>query len=90
MNCDKYYIGKTGRDKITSMKEHQKDIKNISDSSNVVKHVIQHNHSFNFNEVEKLTKENNCTRRVIKESLLTHQSSEKVLNDVKFKLNVFG
>jgi hypothetical protein len=62
------------------MKEHQKDIKNISDSSNVVKHVIQHNHSFNFNEVETLTKENNWTRRVIKESLFTHQSSEKVFN----------
>jgi len=45
---------------------------------------------FNFDQAETLNKENNWTRRIIKESLHTHQSAGKALNDVKFKLNVFG
>ena len=90
INCNKSYIGETNREKSTRMKEHEKDIRKLSNTSNVAKHVIEHNHSFNFNKVETLALENNWNRRIIKESLYTHQSLEKSLNDVKFKLNVFG
>ena len=43
------------------MKQHQqqKDIRNLSESSNVVKQVIEQKHSFNFNQAETLSKENN-------------------------------
>ncbi|CAF3431518.1 unnamed protein product [Rotaria socialis] len=89
-NCNKYYIGETNRDKPTRMKEHQKDIKNLSDSSNVVKHAIEQKHTFKFDQAETLTFESKWNRRVIKESLYTHQSLDQSLNDVKFKLNAFG
>ena len=72
------------------MKEHKKDITNLSNSSNVVEHVIEQNHTFDFNEVETLIYENNWNRRIIKESLYTYQSLNLALNDVKYKLNVFG
>jgi hypothetical protein len=85
MNCNKGYIGETGREKTTRRREHQKDIKNTSNSSNLVKRVIEHKHLFNFNQVETLTLENNWTRRIMKESLYTHESLSQSLNDVKFK-----
>jgi len=88
MNCNKCCIGETGREKNTRRKEHQKDIKSTSNSSNLVKHVIEHKHFFNFNQVETLTLENNWTRRIIKKSLYTHESLSQSLNDVKFKLNI--
>ena len=90
INCSKCYIGETGREKSTRMKEHQKDINKKSDSSNIAKHVTEHKHSFNFNQAETLSYENNWERQIIKESLYTQQSSGRALNDVKFKLNVFG
>ena len=77
-------------EKNTRMKEHKKDITNLSNSSNIVKHVIKQNHSFDFNEVESLIYENNWNRRIIKESLYTYQSLNLALNDVKYKLNVYG
>ena len=72
------------------MKGDQKDIKNLSNSSNIVNHVTAHKHSFNFNETETLTYRSNWTRRIIKESLCTNQILGQSLNDVKFKFNVFG
>ena len=90
INCSKCYIGETGREKSTRMKEHQKDINKKSDSSNIAKHVTEHKNSFNFNQAETLSYENNWEHRIIKESLYTQQSSGQALNDVKFKLNVFG
>jgi len=88
-NCDKCYIGETNREKEIRMKEHQADIKKHTQSSNVAKHANDNKHSFNFIESETLALETNWRRRIIKESLFTHQMQDKALNDVKFKLNIF-
>ena len=88
--CKKFYIGETSREKSTGMKEHQKDIRSVSNSSNTVKHVTQHKHAFNFQQAKTLTYESNWTRRIIKESLLTHEALGQALNYVKFQLNIFG
>ena len=72
------------------MKEHQKDIKKMSDSSKITKHVTEHRHSFNFDQAETLSYENNWKRRIIKESLYTQEALDQALNDIRFKLNVFG
>jgi len=47
MNCNKCYIGETRREKSTRMKEHQKDINKMADSSNIVKHITEYKHGFN-------------------------------------------
>ena len=88
--CDCVYVGETNRDKEVRMKEHQKDIKNFSDKSNIARHVIDNKHSFDFVNAQTLTYESNWHRRVIKESLHTSATNGKALNDVKFKLNVFS
>jgi arginyl-tRNA--protein-N-Asp/Glu arginylyltransferase len=41
MNCNKCYIGETRREKSTRMKEHQKDINKMADSSNIVKQITE-------------------------------------------------
>jgi hypothetical protein len=88
-NCDKCYIGETNREKETRMKEHKSDIRKCNESLNVVKHANEEKHSFDFTNSETLALETNWRRRVIKESLFTHQIKNKSLNDVKFKLNIF-
>ena len=55
----------------------------------MVKHVVEHTHSFDFAEVETLTNEGHWTRRVVKESLYTSETQGRAINDVKFKLNIF-
>jgi hypothetical protein len=89
LNCDKCYIGETKREKEIRMKEHQADIQKHKQCSNVAKHANENKHSFNFIQAETLTLESNWRRRIIKESLFTHQINDKALNDVKFKLNIF-
>ena len=71
------------------MKEHQKDIRNFSETSNIVKHTNEQKYSFNFQEVKTLGNENEWTRRVTKESLDTQEQNERAINDVKYKLNIF-
>ena len=71
------------------MKEHKKDIRNRSESSHVAKHANEEKHSFDFEKVQTLSLESNWRRRIIKESLFTHEMLGKSLNDTKFKLNVF-
>ena len=91
--CNKrkmFYIGESSREKSTRMKEHQRDIRSLSNLSNIVRHVTEHKHSFNFEQVETLSYENNWIHRIIKESLHTHEILGQALNDVKFKLNIFG
>ena len=90
LDCDFVYIGATNRQKHVRMKEHQKDIRNFSENSNVAKHVIDKKHTFDFAGAQTLTYESNWNRRVIKESLYTSDMKGKSLNDVKFKLNVFN
>ena len=72
------------------MKEHQIDIRNVSDKSNIAKHVSECKNSFDFASVKTLAKESSWTRRIIKERLFTNISPENALNDVKFKPNVFS
>jgi hypothetical protein len=72
------------------MKEHKKDVKNEKQSSAIAQHCITNNHQFDFDNVNTLSLESCWKRRTIKESILTHQSFGKSINDVKYKLKVFG
>ncbi|CAF2140345.1 unnamed protein product [Rotaria magnacalcarata] len=89
-NCEKVYIGETGRSRETRITEHLKAIKKKDINSELVKHILNTNHTMNFNETTTLAKETNWKRRVIKESLLTFESKDKAVNEVKHKLQVFG
>ncbi|CAF2131168.1 unnamed protein product, partial [Rotaria magnacalcarata] len=89
-NCEKIYIGETGRSRETRITEHLKAIKKKDTNSEIVKHILNTNHTMNFNKTTALAKETNWKRRIIKESLLTFESKDKAVTEVKHKLQVFG
>ncbi|CAF1499511.1 unnamed protein product, partial [Didymodactylos carnosus] len=89
-NCDLKYIGETNRDKQTRMREHNNDIKKSKQTSLIAQHPNMNNHMMDLDYAETLTPESTWKRRVIKESILTHQSKGLVINETKYKLKVFG
>ncbi len=89
-DCDKIYIGETGRKRDKRMSEHTAAIRKKDTNSEMVKHILNTQHTIDFTNIETLTKETDWKRRTIKESLLTHESNGKAINEVKHKLQVFG
>ena len=51
-DCDGKYIGKTCRNLTTRLSEHQRDIRNSKEQSQVFQHVRDNDHNFNFLEPE--------------------------------------
>ena len=51
-DCDRKYIGETGRNLKTRLSEHQRDIRNGKEQSQVFQHVRNYDHNFNFSEPE--------------------------------------
>ena len=51
-DCDRKYIGETGRNLTTRLSEHQRDIRNSKEQSPVFQHVRDNDHNFNFSEPE--------------------------------------
>lgn len=70
------------------MKEHKDDIRILKDTSKIAQHVAEKQHNMDFDNVKILCHESNWRRRIIKESLHTHNSFGKAINDVKHQLNV--
>jgi len=89
-DCDSKYIGETNRKKTTRMKEHKNDIKKDKLTSLIAQHCNINNHRMDIDNAETLSLESIWKRRVIKESLLTHYTHGKAINEVKYKLKVFG
>jgi hypothetical protein len=88
--CDKIYIGETGRQREKRISEHKAAIKKQDMKSEIAKHVINTKHTMDFKKVETLTKESDWKRRIIKESLFTNENNAKAINEIKYKLQVFG
>jgi hypothetical protein len=89
-DCEKRYIGETNRKMITRMNEHKNDIKKDKLTSLIAQHCNTNHHRMDFENAEALTLESIWKRRVIKESLYTHYTNGKAVNEVKYKLKVFG
>ena len=65
-NCDKKYVGETGRDLNTRMSEHKRNVRNQEENSLIFQHIDRTNHEFNFDEVKILANEENVgTRRFL-------------------------
>ena len=47
-DCDRKYIGETGRNLKTRLSEHQRDIRKGKEQSQVFQHVRNYDHNFNF------------------------------------------
>ncbi|KAJ8976939.1 hypothetical protein NQ317_012224 [Molorchus minor] len=67
LDCDKKYIGQTCRklkDRITA---HKSDIRNNKQSCTLARHVVDHNHSIDYENVKILDTENNLHKRLFLE-----------------------
>ena len=62
----------------------------MSEISNIAEHTHAPKHTFDFDKFEILSSETNCYQGIIKESSYTKVTYEKSLNDVKYKLKIFG
>ena len=89
-DCDKVYIGETSRLKDIRMSEHKSKIKSLSLDSKIVEHILEHNHKFDFTNTLTLALETDWRKRVIKESILTHRTLGKSINDTKHTIRVIG
>ena len=82
-NCDGVYIGETGRNVTTRIKEHKRDLnphnmakldeKELKKKSALVKHVFNQEHCIDFNKYEILEFEPNYNKRRFLESFYIHQ-----------------
>ena len=65
-NCDKKYIGETGRDLRTRITEHKRNIRNEEANSLIYRHTDTTGHDFDFDNTEILaTEQNGGTRRFL-------------------------
>jgi hypothetical protein len=69
-NCDAAYVGQSKRQLRTRIKEHRANIKSNPDKHSVVsEHIIQCNHSFDWEHVTILDREANYHKRLISEMI---------------------
>jgi len=69
-NCDKNYIGETGRTLKKRIDEHKKDIRIQKSDSGVAEHVRKNNHFFDFKKAKIVYPSNSTIKRHIVESTL--------------------
>ena len=89
-NCDKIYIGQTGKDIEERLKQRQENLNKTNPIiNNVAEHIKRSKHVLKFNETKILAFDNNKRRREIKGTLLTHRKSHWALNETSFNTLVF-
>jgi len=82
-DCEKTYIGETGRMRETRMKEHKAKIRTLASDSKLVEHILSHKHNFDFDNVKTLAFESEWRRRIIKESIITNRTLGRSINEIK-------
>ena len=89
-DCDKVYIGETGRMRDTRINEHKSKIRTLSSDSKIVEHILNFKHKFEFSNTKALAFENDWRKRIIKESILTNRTLGKSINETKHTLQVIS
>ncbi len=89
-DCDKFYIGQTGKDVEERMKQHLDNLNKYDPTiNNIVQHVKISQHKLKFEEPRILAFDNNKRRREIKETLLTRKNSHWAFNEISLNTLVF-
>ncbi len=89
-NCDKVYIGETGRTVRKRVSEHRYDISKKKESSALAMHVKNEKHDINFDSAKLVYRCNNTTKRRIVESSLISVSNTLNLNKGFYLINNFA
>jgi len=76
MDCDASYVGQTKRQLKTRIKEHYNNIRSTSSNPSVItEHILQHSHTFDWDNVKILDTENNYFKRSISEMIHIKEQS---------------
>ena len=80
--CKKVYVGETGRDLKTRVKEHQKDIKTANENNAMFIHMRDFDHPIDFGSAKIVYPADSLRRRHIIESALIekHRSNDNCVN----------
>ena len=78
-DCNKSYIGETGRDLKIRIKEHKKDVLEMKQTSDIAQYVCKMDHWFNFNKANIIFESSNQNIRRIVESAVISLKSKKDL-----------
>jgi len=74
--CDVSYVGQTKRQIRTRIKEHKNNIKlDETRHSVIIDHIVNHKHTFDWNDVRIMDSESNYNKRLVSEML--HQGTKK-------------
>lgn len=83
--CDKVYVGQTGRYLKTRVTEHKRDMTNIlnpikrkENNTALAEHTLETLHPFDFNNVKILSKQNNLKKRLMDEMICIQMKSNCV------------
>jgi len=84
-NCNKFYIGESGRDIKTRIKEHKLAISYCNPNNALFIHMLNSNHSFNFDSSHLIYKcNNNITRRILEAAFIKVNNDHTVNLDSGF------
>ena len=72
------YIGETGRQLATKLKEHQKDIRDKRFLSHVATNALMNNHRLDFNSARVLYQCNSLGSRKLLEAYCTHNTNDTI------------
>ena len=86
-DCDLAYIGETGRNLETRVKEHRYAFQTCNLNNAMFKHASENNHSINWDNCQLLYKCNNFKKRRIIESVCIQKFDNFNLNEGNFKLD---
>ena len=80
LDCEKVYVGETGRNVNVRVKEHKHDIVIDKQNSGIARHVHDTGHSFNFANTQVLYPSNDLSKRHIVEAALIRRFDKKTCN----------
>ena len=80
IDCNKFYIGETGRCLSTRMREHKNDFVKHNLNNAMYVHAINNNHSFDFNNSSLIVPCDDLQDRKLLESAFIRHHSEYVVN----------
>ena len=81
MDCEKSYIGETGRTIETRLKEHKQDItSNRENVSGLSKHLRESKHTVDWDSINILHRENDFRKRKFKEAVAIRKTANNILN----------
>lgn len=98
-DCDASYVRQTGRQLDTRMKKHRANVKlDPSKHSVVSNHILEFNHSFDWNNIKTFDTEYNFYKRLTSEIIhikeqkngINFQRNSELLNDIHIFRNIVG